>query len=150
MRYGDTVAVDAIDLQIEAGSDCCLFSPSGCGKTSTLRMIAGHDAASAGNIVFGPRNTTDLPPAKRGTAIMFQNYALFRPLDYVAFSLNMKGVDKARRRARVVEKLDLAAMATRRAPARAAVRRPAAARGADHRAADVLLDEPLSTLDPFL
>ncbi len=97
-RYGNTVAVDAIDLKIEAGSYCCLLGPSGCGKTSTLRMIAGHELASSGDIVFGATNITDLPPAKRGTAMMFQSYALFPHLsciDNVAFSLKMKGVDKA-------------------------------------------------------
>ncbi len=76
-RYGSTMAVDAIDLKIAAGSYCCLLGPSGCGKTTTLRMIAGHESASGGDIVFGAGNITMLPPARRGTAMMFQSYALF-------------------------------------------------------------------------
>src|SRR5271156_4653920 len=91
-RYGATVAVDAIDLKIPAGTYCCLLGPSGCGKTSTLRMIAGHESVSDGDIVLGAANVTDLPPAKRGTAMMFQSYALFphlSVLDNVAFALKM-------------------------------------------------------------
>ena len=157
-RYGDTVAVDAIDLKIEAGSYCCLLGPSGCGKTSTLRMIAGHEAASAGDIVFGPANITDLPPARRGTAMMFQSYALFPHLsclDNVAFSLKMKGVDKAKRRARAAEMLDLVAMGRygERLPAQLSggqQQRVALARALITEPQIVLLDEPLSALDPFL
>ncbi len=52
-RYGSTVAVDAIDLKIPAGTYCCLLGPSGCGKTSTLRMIAGHEMVSGGDVILG-------------------------------------------------------------------------------------------------
>ena len=157
-RYGTTVAVDAIDLKIEAGSYCCLLGPSGCGKTSTLRMIAGHEAASGGDIVFGAANITDLPPAKRGTAMMFQSYALFPHLscvDNVAFSLKMKGIDKAKRRARAAEMLDLVAMGHygERLPAQLSggqQQRVALARALITEPQIVLLDEPLSALDPFL
>src|ERR1700753_916295 len=100
-RYGTTVAVDAIDLKVPAGSYCCLLGPSGCGKTSTLPMIAGHESATIGDILIGATNVTDLPPAKRGTAMMFQSYALFPHLsciDNVAFSLKMKRVGNAERR----------------------------------------------------
>src|SRR5205814_5875756 len=76
-RYGATVAVDAIDLRIPAGSYCCLLGPSGCGKTTTLRMVAGHESVTAGDIRLGDEVITDLPPARRGTAMMFQSYALF-------------------------------------------------------------------------
>ena len=157
-RYGDTVAVDAIDLKIAAGSYCCLLGPSGCGKTSTLRMIAGHETASGGDIVFGAANITDLAPAQRGTAMMFQSYALFPHLsciDNVAFSLKMKGVDKAKRRARAVEMLDLVAMGKygERLPAQLSggqQQRVALARALITEPQIVLLDEPLSALDPFL
>src|SRR5690606_28622255 len=94
-RYGGTLAVDAVDLRIATGTYCCLLGPSGCGKTSTLRMIAGHESVTAGDILLGHANVTDLPPAKRGTAMMFQSYALFPHLDLVdnvAFSLKMRGV----------------------------------------------------------
>ena len=122
-------------------------------------MIAGHEAITEGDILIRDRNVTDLPPAARGTAMMFQSYALFphlNCLDNVAFSLKMRGVGKAERHARAREFLDLVRMADfADAPAGAAVRRPAAARRAgalaDHRAAACcLLDEPLSALDPFL
>ena len=54
-RYGDTLAVDNIDLKIKAGTYCCLLGPSGCGKTSTLRMIAGHETVSIGDVLLGQR-----------------------------------------------------------------------------------------------
>src|SRR5664279_4723541 len=98
--YGDVTAVDAINLRIPAGSYCCLLGPSGCGKTSTLRMIAGHEAATSGDIIVGPKNVTDLPPAERNTAMMFQSYALFPHLsviDNVSFALKMRSVDKVER-----------------------------------------------------
>src|SRR6516164_7495182 len=86
---------------------------SGCGKTTTLRMIAGHERVTEGDILLGAANVTDLPSAKRGTAMMFQSYALFPHLscvDNVAFSLKMKGVAKAERRAKALELLRLVAM----------------------------------------
>lgn len=157
-RYGGTVAVDSIDLKIDANSYCCLLGPSGCGKTSTLRMIAGHESASEGDIVFGAANVTDLPPAKRGTAMMFQSYALFPHLnciDNVAFSLKMRGVDKATRQARALELLKLVAMDRYgdRLPAQLSggqQQRIALARALITEPQIVLLDEPLSALDPFL
>src|SRR5262245_51206703 len=102
-RYGAVKAVDGIELRIPAGTYCCLLGPSGCGKTTTLRCIAGHEIASEGDILLGTENITELPPAKRGTAMMFQSYALFPHLtclDNVAFSLKMRGVAKAERRSR--------------------------------------------------
>src|SRR5262245_66381695 len=90
--YGSTVAVDAIDLKVPSDTYCCLLGPSGCGKTSTLRLVAGHEAATAGDIVIGADNVTDKPPVARGTAMMFQSYALFPHLssvDNVAFSLQV-------------------------------------------------------------
>ena len=63
-QYGpDAVAVDAIDLKVAPGSYCCLLGPSGCGKSSTLRMVAGHESVSSGDILLGGRNITDLPAA---------------------------------------------------------------------------------------
>jgi len=92
-RYGPTLAVDGINLRVSAGSYCCLLGPSGCGKTTTLRMIAGHEAASGGDITLGAQNITGLVPAQRGTAMMFQSYALFphlSVLDNVAFAPKMR------------------------------------------------------------
>jgi putative spermidine/putrescine transport system ATP-binding protein len=157
-RYGVTTAVDAIDLKIPAGSYCCLLGPSGCGKTSTLRMIAGHESTTEGDILIGPTNVTDLPPARRNTAMMFQSYALFphlNCLDNVAFSLKMRGVDKAARRAKAMELLQLVAMEpyAMRVPAQLSggqQQRVALARALITNPQVLLLDEPLSALDPFL
>jgi putative spermidine/putrescine transport system ATP-binding protein len=157
-RYGTTVAVDAVDLRIPAGAYCCLLGPSGCGKTSTLRMIAGHEAASEGDILIGPMNVTDLAPARRGTAMMFQSYALFPHLscvDNVAFSLKMKGIAKTARRAKALELLRLVHMESysERLPAQLSggqQQRVALARALIMQPQVLLLDEPLSALDPFL
>ena len=157
-RYGATVAVDAIDLRVGGGSYCCLLGPSGCGKTSTLRMIAGHESATEGDILIGATNVTDLPPARRGTAMMFQSYALFPHLsclDNVAFSLKMRGVDKATRRKKSMEFLKLVAMDAfaHRVPAQLSggqQQRVALARALITEPQILLLDEPLSALDPFL
>ena len=157
-RYGGVVAVDAIDLRIPSGSYCCLIGPSGCGKTSTLRMIAGHETASGGDILIGARNVTLLPPAQRGTAMMFQSYALFPHLtclDNVAFSLRMRGVEREERRrkaAEMLERVHLGEMAERR-PAQLSggqQQRVALARALITNPTVLLLDEPLSALDPFL
>ena len=157
-RYGDTVAVDAINQKIPAGTYTCMLGPSGCGKSSTLRMIAGHESASSGDIVLGSHNITALPPAKRGTAMMFQNYALFPHLsvvENVAFSLKMKGVDKPARQSKARELLDLVDMAPYgdRLPAQLSggqQQRVALARALITEPSILLLDEPLSALDPFL
>jgi len=157
-RYGGTVAVDAIDLKIPAGSYCCLLGPSGCGKTTTLRMIAGHEEASDGDVILGSENITHLPPAARGTAMMFQSYALFPHLDCVdnvAFSLKMRGVDRDTRRRRAMELLQRVQMEpyAARLPAQLSggqQQRVALARALITDPQVLLLDEPLSALDPFL
>jgi putative spermidine/putrescine transport system ATP-binding protein len=153
--YGDTVAVDDINLRIAAGTYCCLLGPSGCGKTSTLRMIAGHEAVSIGDVLLGNENVTDKPPAARGTAMMFQSYALFPHLsvrDNVAFSLKMKGVAKAARAARADEMLTLVALEkyAGRLPGQLSggqQQRVALARALVTDPVILLLDEPLSALD---
>lgn len=156
--YGDTVAVDAINHRFVAGSYSCLLGPSGCGKSSTLRMIAGHESVSAGDIVLGGTNITDLPPARRGTAMMFQNYALFPHLtvvDNVAFSQKMKGVSKPVRLKKAHQLLELVDMDAyaERLPAQLSggqQQRVALARALITEPSVLLLDEPLSALDPFL
>jgi putative spermidine/putrescine transport system ATP-binding protein len=157
-RYGETTAVDRIALRIAAGSYCCLLGPSGCGKTSTLRMIAGHEIASEGDILLGDRNITGLPAAERGTAMMFQSYALFphlSALDNVAFSLKMRGVAKAERQKKAAELLDRVSLGplAHRKPAELSggqQQRVALARALITEPKVLLLDEPLSALDPFL
>jgi putative spermidine/putrescine transport system ATP-binding protein len=157
-RYGDTIAVDAINYHFEAGTYACLLGPSGCGKSSTLRMVAGHEAVSSGSVLLAGREISQLPPAKRGTAMMFQNYALFPHLtviDNVAFSLKMKGTDTATRLSRAREMLELVDMSAfaDRIPAQLSggqQQRVALARALITKPQVLLLDEPLSALDPFL
>ncbi len=157
-RYGDVVAVDAINHLFSAGTYACLLGPSGCGKSTTLRMIAGHESVSEGSVLLSGRNIAGLPPAQRGTAMMFQNYALFPHLsvaDNVAFSLRMKGVDAAKRGARAGEMLELVDMSgfADRIPAQLSggqQQRVALARALITEPQVLLLDEPLSALDPFL
>jgi len=157
-RYGATLAVDDISLRIAPASYCCLLGPSGCGKTSTLRMIAGHEQITEGDLLIRDRNVTDLPPAKRGTAMMFQSYALFphlNCLDNVAFSLKMRGIGKVARHERAREFLRLVEMQdfTDRLPSQLSggqQQRVALARSLVTEPQVLLLDEPLSALDPFL
>jgi putative spermidine/putrescine transport system ATP-binding protein len=157
-RFGPTFAVDAIDLKIAAGQYCCLLGPSGCGKTTTLRMIAGHEAATSGDIILGGQNVTLLAPAARGTAMMFQSYALFphlSVLDNVAFALKMRGVEKTDRHSKARKLLELVDMArfAERLPAQLSggqQQRVALARALITKPQVLLLDEPLSALDPFL
>ncbi|MAS41621.1 MAG: Fe3+/spermidine/putrescine ABC transporter ATP-binding protein [Rhodobacteraceae bacterium] len=157
-RYGDALAVDRIDLKVASGAYCCLLGPSGCGKSTTLRMIAGHESASDGDVMLGGKRVTGLPPARRGASMMFQSYALFPHLsiaDNVAFSLKMKGVARAERLAKAAEMLalvDMTAFADR-LPAQLSggqQQRVALARSLITRPQALLLDEPLSALDPFL
>ncbi len=157
-RYGNTLAVDGISLRIPRATYCCLLGPSGCGKTTTLRMIAGHEAITDGDILIGGQNVSNLPPVARGTAMMFQSYALFphlNCLDNVAFSLKMRGVTKTERHERAREFLKLVHMPdfAMRLPAQLSggqQQRVALARALITHPKVLLLDEPLSALDPFL
>jgi putative spermidine/putrescine transport system ATP-binding protein len=157
-RFGDAYAVDRLDLRISAGSYCCLLGPSGCGKTTTLRLLAGHESPTAGDLRLDEKSILGLPPARRGTAMMFQSYALFphlNVLDNVAFSLRMRGISKAERHARALQMLHLVELADYQArfPAQLSggqQQRVALARALVTDPAALLLDEPLSALDPFL
>ncbi|MEM9575314.1 MAG: ABC transporter ATP-binding protein [Pseudomonadota bacterium] len=156
--YGDTRAVDNISLAIKQGTYACLLGPSGCGKSSTLRMIAGHEGITSGDVILNSKNVTDLAPSARGTAMMFQNYALFPHLtviENVAFSLKMKRVAKTQRIQKAIETLQLVDMAQfgDRLPAQLSggqQQRVALARALITNPSILLLDEPLSALDPFL
>src|ERR1700745_4083271 len=100
--YDDiTNVVQGINLKIPNGAYCCLLGPSGCGKTTILRMIAGHDDPTDGEILIGGENVVGLPPVARRTAMMFQSYALFPHLtvrDNIAFALQVRGISKPERR----------------------------------------------------
>jgi len=157
-RFGEALAVDSINLKIPAGAYCCLLGPSGCGKTTILRMIAGHEAPSSGEVKIDGENVVDLPPVRRGTAMMFQDYALFPHLtclDNVAFNLKMRGVSKTERRAKAHETLAKVQMTpfADRMPAQLSggqKQRVALARALITNPRVLLLDEPLSALDEFL
>lgn len=157
-RYGATVAVKAINHRFAPGTYACLLGPSGCGKSSTLRMIAGHESVSDGSILLGGRDISNLPPAQRGTAMMFQSYALFPHLsviDNVAFSLKMQGIDTQTRHKKAGEMLELVDLTNLadRLPDQLSggqQQRVALARALITRPDVLLLDEPLSALDPFL
>jgi len=157
-RFDQTLAVDDISLTIPHGSYCCLLGPSGCGKTTILRMIAGHETPTAGDIRIGGESVVGLPPVRRGTAMMFQNYALFphlTVLDNVAFNLEVRGVGKAERHRRareVLAQVQLNQFADRM-PAQLSggqQQRVALSRALITEPRVLLLDEPLSALDEFL
>ncbi len=157
-NYENITAVDRINLKINSGTYCCLLGPSGCGKTSTLRMIAGHEEITDGKILLGDLIINRLPPSKRGTSMMFQNYALFPHLnciDNVAFALKIKDVKKKDRYIEASKILKMVQMENfaDRFPNQLSggqQQRIALARSLITKPSILLLDEPLSALDPFL
>jgi putative spermidine/putrescine transport system ATP-binding protein len=157
-RFGSATAVDGVDQVIEGGSYCCMIGPSGCGKSTLLRMIAGHETPTSGRILIGGRDVTNVRTRERGTAMMFQSYALFPHLDLsdnVAFALRLRGVGAAERieRAReMLARVQLGHLADRM-PAQLSggqQQRVALARALITNPQVLLLDEPLSALDEFL
>ncbi len=157
-QFGSTYAVENINLTIPHGSYCCLLGPSGCGKTTILRMIAGHETPTAGEIFIGDQMVVGKPPVERGTAMMFQSYALFPHLtvqDNVAFYLKMRSVGKEERRRKALEMLERVQLdhMKDRMPAQLSggqQQRVALARSLITNPKVLLLDEPLSALDEFL
>ena len=109
-RFGESLAVDALDLEIPRGSFFALLGPSGCGKTTTLRMIGGFEDPTEGTVYLGGADVTDLPPYRRDVNTVFQSYALFPHLDVernVAFGLERRKVPRAEITRRVGEVLEL-------------------------------------------
>jgi putative spermidine/putrescine transport system ATP-binding protein len=157
-KFGASYAVQNINLTIPHGSYCCLLGPSGCGKTTILRMIAGHETPSSGDIYIGDQMVVGKSPVERGTAMMFQSYALFPHLsilDNVAFYLKMRNVGKDERRQRAEEMLRRVQLhhLKDRMPAQLSggqQQRVALARSLITNPRVLLLDEPLSALDEFL
>ena len=157
-RFGDMVAVDSVSLSVPHGAYCCLLGPSGCGKTTILRMIAGHETPTQGEIRIGGASVAGETPLRRGTAMMFQAYALFphlSVLDNVAFSLKMRGLDRAERQKEARELLSKVRLDhfADRLPAQLSggqQQRVALARALITNPRVLLLDEPLSALDEYL
>jgi putative spermidine/putrescine transport system ATP-binding protein len=156
--YGGAVAVDNISIKFDDKGYICLLGPSGCGKTSTLRMVAGHEEVSSGSVLLDGRDISRLPPAQRGTAMMFQNYALFPHMTVeknVAFSLKIKGVSASEQKDKVNKMLKTVGLSqyAERLPSQLSggqQQRAALARALITDPQILLLDEPLSALDPFL
>ena len=154
-RFGEVVAVDHIDLDVQDGEFFSLLGPSGCGKTTTLRMIGGFEEPTSGLIELQGHDVTWLPPYKRNVNTVFQNYALFPHLtifENVAFGLRRKGVKNAEVRRRVGEMLELVELPgyEKRKPSQISggqAQRVALARALINRPAVLLLDEPLGALD---
>lgn len=157
-RYGSFTAVENLNLEIPAGYYCCLLGPSGCGKTTALRMVAGHEEVTDGDIFIGGRRVNHLPAAKRNTSMMFQSYALFPHKTIwqnIEFGLRMQKVSERERRIRVGEMLDLIGLShvSDRVPDQLSggqKQRIALARSLVTRPQVLMLDEPLSALDENL
>ncbi|BDE07571.1 glycerol-3-phosphate ABC transporter ATP-binding protein [Vulcanimicrobium alpinum] len=157
-RFGTTVVVDDVTLDIADREFLVLVGPSGCGKSTTLRMIAGLEEASGGDIFIGDRRVNDLGPKDRDIAMVFQNYALYPHMnvyDNMAFGLKMRSMPRAEIDQRVNEAAEILGLGPllkrkpkemsggqrqRAALGRAIVRHPAV----------FLMDEPLSNLDAKL
>ena len=157
-KFGDVEVIPPLDLEIEEGEFVVFVGPSGCGKSTLLRLIAGLEDTTSGNISIDGKDATDLPPAKRGLAMVFQSYALYPHMSVrknISFPLRMARLDKKKQN----EKIDAAAKVLnltdyldrkpgqlsggqrqRVAIGRAIVREPEA----------FLFDEPLSNLDAAL
>ncbi|MFK8035722.1 MAG: ABC transporter ATP-binding protein [Hyphomicrobiales bacterium] len=157
-KFGDVEIIPPLDLEINDGEFVVFVGPSGCGKSTLLRLIAGLEDTTSGNIEIDGADATDLPPAKRGLAMVFQSYALYPHMTVrknIAFPMRMAKMDKAeqdRRIASAAKALNLTDYLDRRpgqlsggqrqrvAIGRAIVREPSA----------FLFDEPLSNLDAAL
>src|SRR5215203_2257096 len=156
--FGGACVVDDLSLEVRDGEFIVLLGPSGCGKTTTLRMLAGLESVTSGDILIGGQRINDVPTQHRDLAMVFQSYALYPHMtiaENIGYPLRVRKLDKAERAARVqrvAEMLEIASLLERKprqlsggerqrvALARAIVREPRA----------YLMDEPLSNLDARL
>ena len=154
-HFGEVKAVDQVDLEIHDGEFFSMLGPSGSGKTTCLRMIAGFDRPTSGNIFLYGQDVSDLPPYERDVNTVFQDYALFPHMnvgDNIAYGLMVKKVEKSVRMMRVNEMLDLVKLVgyAGRKPSQLSGgqrQRVALARALINHPKVLLLDEPLGALD---
>ena len=157
-HFGSFVAVKELDFEIREGEFLAIMGPSGCGKTTTLRMLAGLEAPSIGEIRLGGRVMNDVPPHERDTPLVWQSLALFPFLtarENVEFGLKMRGVEKSERKERALKwlkKMDILEFADRDISTLSGgqKQRVALARSLVMEPQILLLDEPLSALDAHL
>jgi spermidine/putrescine transport system ATP-binding protein len=157
-EFNEVLAVDGVNLQMPAGEFFSMLGPSGCGKTTTLRMIAGFEQPTSGQILLDGHNMAFTPPHKRNVNMVFQNYALFPHLnvfDNIAFGLRRDKRPKGEIRRRVADALELVQLAglEKRKPGQMSggqQQRVALARALVLQPAVLLLDEPLGALDAKL
>lgn len=155
---GGTLAVEGFDLQVQKGEFISFVGPSGCGKTTTLRMIAGLEDITSGDLLIRGRNFTNVPAEKRPTATIFQNYAIFPHMtvyENLAFGLEVRGLSASDIKSRVngiIETMELGDVANAREAALSGgqKQRVALARGLVTQPEILLLDEPLGALDANL
>jgi spermidine/putrescine transport system ATP-binding protein len=154
-RFADVVAVDSLSLQVQPAEFLSLLGPSGCGKTTTLRMLAGFEEPTAGEIFISGQAVQGTPPHKRNVNTVFQHFALFPHMsvaENVAYGLRQKKEDKSKIGQKVGEALEMVKMSSlaNRKPRQLSggqQQRVAVARALVNRPSLLLLDEPLGALD---
>ncbi|ELZ29245.1 sulfate/molybdate ABC transporter ATP-binding protein [Halosimplex carlsbadense 2-9-1] len=157
-RFGETTAVDGVDLTVGDGEILGVVGPSGCGKTTTLRTIAGFETPTEGRVLFDEEDVTRVPPERRSVGLVFQSYALFENMtvrENVQFGPKMRGVSKPERRERateLLELLDIAELADRDPTTLSGgqQQRVGLARALAIEPTILLLDEPMTGLDAKL
>lgn len=154
----EIIAVKNVNLEVKEGEMITFLGPSGCGKTTTLRIISGFESPTSGEVWIDDKNVGDLPPNRRNTSMVFQNYALFPHLSVfrnISFSLELKGIDPKTIKKKVysiLELVGLSQMANRRPDQLSGgqQQRVALARAIINEPKVLLFDEPLSNLDAKL